>query len=276
MGVFISKEEVLEQLSADNVRLVDCRFQLGNPSYGWEEYEKSHIPGAIYFHLEKELSGNVTEHGGRHPLPPIADFRNVLEEAGISNETVVIAYDGGEGAFAARLWWLLKYVGHDQVYILDGGMKAWEAANYSLSHEIPVYLRTIYNIEIQEDMLVSVNEVKQATLDKNTVLVDSRESRRYLGLEEPIDKKCGHIPTAINKVWTEGFQNGGFKAPAEQAERFRELQKDQPIIVYCGSGVTATPNYIALKEAGFSNVRLYAGSFSDWISYEENDVHIAK
>lgn len=276
MGAFISKDEVLGKLSNDNIRIVDCRFQLGNPTFGVKAYEEGHIPGAVYFHLEKDLSGEVAEHGGRHPLPEMGDFQQVLEEAGISNDTEVIAYDGGEGAFAARLWWLLKYVGHEKVHILDGGFKEWATANYPTTVETHTYPRANFNIHIQEEMLVSVEEVKQATIDEKTILIDSRENRRYLGLEEPIDKKCGHIPTAINKVWMEAFENGRFKSPDGQAERFADLDKDQPMIVYCGSGVTATPNYIALKEAGFSDVKLYAGSFSDWISYTEHEVHTGK
>lgn len=272
MNTFISKEETIGKLNNEKVRIVDCRFQLGNPDMGQEQYKKGHIPGSVYFHLEQDLSGVISEHGGRHPLPKIEEFKRVLDEAGITNETTVIAYDGGEGAYASRLWWLLKYVGHEKVYIVDGGFKEWEASKYPIDCLVPEFPLSSYRIHIQDEMLVSVNEVKEAIHDEGTILIDSRERKRYLGIEEPIDKKAGHIPTAINKVWTEGFNNGIFKTFNEQEERFKDLKKDQHVIVYCGSGITATPNYIALKDAGFLNVKLYAGSFSDWITYEENEV----
>ncbi|GIN60816.1 thiosulfate sulfurtransferase [Robertmurraya siralis] len=271
MKAFISKETLLEKLEDRNIRIVDCRFQLGNPNAGLAQYQENHLPGAVYFHLEKQLSGPVAEHGGRHPLPNIEDFKNTLQGAGISNKTIVVAYDGGEGSFAGRLWWLLKYVGHQECYILDGGFTEWSASNFPVSNESSAYPQTGYDVYLNNDMVADMADVRRAIAENNS-LIDSRDTNRYLGVVEPIDKKAGHIPTAINKVWTEGFTDGRFKAKAEQEARFAEFKKDEPIIVYCGSGITATPNYIALKEAGFTNVKLYAGSFSDWISYPENKI----
>lgn len=276
MKTFISKEELTALLNNDNVRIVDCRFQLGNPQFGESQYIESHIPGAVYFDLEKDLSAVVTKHGGRHPLPKVENFQKKLEQVGISNQTLVVAYDGGEGSYAARLWWLLKYVGHEEVFILDGGFKEWQESALPVSDEVPTNTPSTYRVELQDDMLATIEDVKQAVKERSVTLIDSRASNRYLGVEEPIDKKAGHIPKAINKDWVEGFQNGHFKTPSEQEERFQELSKDEPIIVYCGSGVTATPNYIALKEAGYTNIKLYAGSFSDWISYDENEIEIGK
>ncbi|TKC19646.1 sulfurtransferase [Robertmurraya kyonggiensis] len=276
MKTIISKDKLYAHLNDESLRIVDCRFQLGNPQFGESQYIESHIPGAVYFDLEKDLSDEVTKHGGRHPLPKIEDFQRKLEEVGISTQTKVVAYDGGEGSFAARLWWLLKYVGHEEVYILDGGIKEWQASALPVSTEVPTYSQSEYRIELQDDMLATVENVRQAVKDRTVTLIDSRASNRYLGVEEPIDKIGGHIPTAINKDWVEGFQDGHFKTPSEQAERFQEFSKDEPIIVYCGSGVTATPNYIALKEAGYTNIKLYAGSYSDWISYDEHEVEIGR
>lgn len=276
MYTFISKEEVLNHLNNEQVRIVDCRFQLGKPEVGQTQYEKSHIPGAVYFHLEKDLSGVKKEHGGRHPLPEIKDFQKTLESVGISNETTVIAYDGGDEAFAARLWWLMKYVGHEKVQILDGGFDKWEEANYPVDEHVPSYTLSNFKVHIQENILATVEDVRDAILHRDSTLIDSREQKRYLGIEEPIDKKAGHIPTAINKAWMHGFENGFFKSPSDQEKRFNELKKDQPIIVYCGSGITATPNYIALQQAGFKNIKLYAGSFSDWVSYDEHEVEIGE
>ncbi|MGG0716782.1 sulfurtransferase [Robertmurraya massiliosenegalensis] len=271
MKTFISKDVLLGKLEDSHIRIVDCRFQLGNPDLGHSQYVKNHIPGAIYLHLEKQLSGVVTEHGGRHPIPNIDEFKQTLQKAGISNETMVIAYDEGEGSFAARFWWLLKYVGHQDVFILNGGYTEWLSSEYPISEEVPTYPSASYDIHIDDEMIADVEAVRKAISD-NVTLIDSRDESRYLGLVEPIDKRGGHIPTAVNKVWTEGFKNGHFKDKAGQEARFSEFKKDEPVIVYCGSGITAAPNYIALKEAGFTNVKLYAGSFSDWISYPENKI----
>lgn len=274
MQYHVNSEWLNERLGDKNTRIVDCRFKLGNPDEGRLLYEHSHIPGAAYFDLEKDLSGKVGEHGGRHPLPALSQFKERLQNAGITNESLVVVYDGKEGAFASRMWWLLKYVGHEKVYILNGGIVAWEKSGYPTEDSVPHCQQTNYIIHENKEMLASFEEVKDLALKGtgSAVLIDSRESRRYLGIEEPIDRVPGHIPTAINKPWMEGFENGFYKSRDEQEERFKDLDPNQSIIVYCGSGVTATPNYIALKEAGFKNVRLYAGSYSDWVSYHENPV----
>jgi thiosulfate/3-mercaptopyruvate sulfurtransferase len=263
-----------EHLGDENTIVVDCRFKLGASEEGRLLYERSHISGAVYFDLEKDMSGPVQEHGGRHPLPQTISFKERLQDAGIDNETTVVVYDGKEGAFASRLWWLLKYVGHEKVYILNGGFDAWEKGGYLTDNTVPHYPKTNYTINENEDMLASYEEVKEIALkgSGSAVLIDSRESKRYMGIEEPIDRVPGHIPTAVNKPWMEGLEDGYFKSRAEQEKRFAEQDPNRPIIVYCGSGVTATPNYIALKEAGFKDVRLYAGSYSDWVSYKENPV----
>lgn len=270
----IEPEWLNEHLTDKNTRVVDCRFKLGNPHESRLLYERSHIPGAVYFDLEQDLSGSVADHGGRHPLPETIHFQERLQDAGIDNETTVIVYDGKEGAFASRMWWLLKYVGHERVYILNGGFNSWVSSGYSTEDSVKHNQKTNYTVNQQKDMLASYEEVKDIALKgtESAVLIDSRESKRYLGIEEPIDRVPGHIPTAINKPWLEGYENGYFKPRADQEKRFTELDQNLPIIVYCGSGVTATPNYIALKEAGFKNVRLYAGSYSDWVSYKENPV----
>ena len=274
MNHFIEKEWLMEHLEDKNIRIADCRYNLGSSEEGYEAYVKNHIPGAVYFHLSKDLSGPVAAHGGRHPLPAIENLKETFALAGISEETTVIAYDGGEGSYAARLWWLLNYLGHEKVYILNGGYKAWKESDYPTNDTIPSFPKAEFNVRLNEGIFASQDEVRTIVeaQDKEVVIIDSRENKRYLGIEEPIDKKCGHIPGAINKVWTEGFESGRIKSSEEQENRFKEIDKDKQLIVYCGSGVTATPNFIALKMAGFNKVKLYAGSFSDWISYEENEV----
>jgi thiosulfate/3-mercaptopyruvate sulfurtransferase len=270
----VNQEWLLEQLANKDVKIVDCRFSLNKPDEGERLYKAGHIPGANFFDLEKQLSAPVSKHGGRHPLPDIEKFRREIEKAGIENTKTVVAYDGGEGAFASRFWWLLTYIGHDKVYVLNGGFKGWVEAGYPTTKEVPKPESAQYKVSIRKEMLATYEEIKEivANKKKSPILIDSREKARYLGKEEPIDKIPGHIPGAIHKFWAEGLENGFFKGSEEQKKRFAELDQKEPIIVYCGSGVTATPNYIALKIAGYQNVKLYAGSYSDWVSYSDNPV----
>lgn len=158
--------------------------------------------------------------------------------------------------------------------MLNGGFKGWVEAGYPTTKEVPKPESAQYKVSIRKEMLATYEEIKEivANKKKSPILIDSREKTRYLGKEEPIYKIPGHIPGAIHKFWAEGLENGFFKGSEEQKKRFAELDQKEPIIVYCGSGVTATPNYIALKIAGYQNVKLYAGSYSDWVSYSDNPV----
>jgi thiosulfate/3-mercaptopyruvate sulfurtransferase len=268
------QEWLLKSLNETNVRIVDCRFSLANPEKGRTEYLKGHISGAVFFDLEKDLSSPIQAHGGRHPMPVLKEFIDKLENAGIDETKIVIAYDNGEGAFAARFWWLLRYLGHEDVYVLDGGYNEWVGANYPVTEDIPAFEKTAFHFQIQPELMATTEEVKEVVekqLDSK-ILIDSREEKRYKGLEEPIDKKAGHIPGATNFPWMEGLSGSCYKQAAEQRQRFSNIDPSKQIIVYCGSGVTAAPNYLTLKEAGFERVKLYVGSFSDWISYEDNKI----
>lgn len=274
MNTTVEKAWLLEHVNDPMIRIVDCRYNLGSTEEGYHLYLQNHIPGAVYFHLGKDLSRPVSSHGGRHPLPDLEQFKITLQKAGISSDMTVIAYDGGEGSFASRLWWLLNYAGHEKVFVLNGGYKNWQDAGYPVDRKVPAFEESEFDINVNPKILASYEEVKKLVADKNNeaILIDSRDKKRYLGNEEPIDKKAGHIPGAINKVWTDGYENGLFKSSQEQEKRFSDIAKDKEIIVYCGSGVTATPNFIALKSAGYNNVKLYAGSWSDWTSYEDNPI----
>ena len=274
MNYIIDKEWLLKNLKDPLVRIVDCSFSLADPKKGRREYDQNHIPGACYFDLEKDLSSEIGEHGGRHPLPNLHEFIGKLEQAGIDESTTVIAYDQGEGAFAARFWWLLQYLGHEKVYVLDGGFKGWNEGNYPVSLEVATFNKGAFKHNINHDLLASMEEIRAVSggQNSNTILIDSREERRYLGLEEPIDKKAGRIPGAINKPWFEGLNAGYYKQAEVQKQRFSDIDPEKEIIVYCGSGVTAVPNLIVLKTAGYEKVKLYLGSFSDWISYPENKI----
>ncbi|KIL44153.1 sulfurtransferase [Jeotgalibacillus soli] len=262
-----------DRLGDQQLRIIDCRFSLQHPNEGRLLYEKEHIPGAVYFDLEKDLSGKAGKHGGRHPLPQQDQLKELLEKAGIDHATTVIAYDGGEGAFASRCWWLLRYFGHDKVYVLDGGIRKWKENGYLLDHVIPAVKEKTFIPMIQENMIINHEGIQDIVQGKTmATLIDSRAKERYAGIQEPIDRVPGHIPGAVNKDWVEGLKDGLFLSGEKQEERFSDFSKTTPLIVYCGSGITATPNVLALEEAGYTNVKLYPGSYSDWISYEENEI----
>jgi thiosulfate/3-mercaptopyruvate sulfurtransferase len=262
-----------EKLSDPHMVIVDCRFIMGQSDAGRVAYEQDHVPGAVYAHLEQDLSGPVREHGGRHPLPDMGPFSQWLGQLGIDKDITVVAYDDQAGAMASRFWWMLRFLGHEQVFILETGYSQWKAAGYPTSNELQEPLEKHFTPSVKTRMLISVHDVRQKLGQSGVVLLDSREQPRYLGLQEPIDPVAGHIPGAINLFWKESLNaNGLWKDAEKHSTRFEHLNKEDEIIVYCGSGVTACPNVLALQEAGFPNVRLYLGSWSDWISYSENPI----
>ena len=273
MKNIVSMRWLLARMYEPDVAIVDCRFLLGQPDAGREAYEAGHIPGAVYLDLEKDLSAPVTKHGGRHPLPDLAALASRLAKAGIGSNNRIIAYDDQGGMNASRLWWLLRYMGHEQAYIMDEGFSAWQNAKFPVTTDVPVQIPSSFDLNLQPQMLASVEDVQQASASGSAVLIDSRDARRYAGLEEPIDAKAGHIPGAVNYFWKDILgADSRWSGVEALEERFVKLGKNDAIIVYCGSGVSACPNVIALEEAGFSNVKLYSGSWSDWISYEGNAV----
>ncbi|WP_409344653.1 sulfurtransferase [Paenibacillus sp. MBLB4367] len=277
MHAIVSKNWLLARLYEPDIVIADCRFLLGKPDAGHEAYIESHIPGAVYLDLEKDLSAPIGEHGGRHPLPDMDALAKRLGKAGIGSDTRVVVYDDQGGAMASRLWWLLQYLGHEAVYVLDEGFSAWKQAGFPVSSEQKVIVPASFIARPQTVLTADAAEVKAKLHAPGVVLIDSREAPRYRGEVEPIDRTAGHIPGAINRFWAEGRRaDGSWKSPEEQAERFADLSRDDEIIVYCGSGVTACPNVLALKSAGFDKVKLYAGSWSDWISYEENPIAVGE
>lgn len=268
-----SMEWLKDSLGNPNVRIIDCRFELSRPERGLAEYQTGHIPGAIFFDLDKDLSGPKQTHGGRHPLPDMDEFMQKLGQAGIDRTVKVVAYDDQGGMVASRLWWMLKYLGHQEVYVLDGGYTQWKEKGYPVSQEIPAVERRFFTSDSNRDMAVSMQEVKEKLANSRTVIVDSREERRYRGLEEPIDPVAGHIPGAVNFFWKDNVtEAGAWKTVEEQKARFAEIDPAKEVVVYCGSGVSACPNVLTLMALGYSNVKLYLGSWSDWCSYSDNPI----
>lgn len=274
MRNIVSMKWLLARLYEHNQVIVDCRFQLGDATAGRKAYEAGYIPGAAYLDLEADLSGPLGEHGGRHPLPDLDVLAAKLGSLGIGDGVRVVAYDDQGGAMASRLWWLLRYMGHEDVCVMDQGFTAWKDAAFPVTDAAPpVCVPKTFVVRKQSGMLANVDDVRQAIREGADRLIDSREAPRYRGEVEPIDRMAGHIPGAINRFWKDALGEGGvWKDGDAQRKRFADLQPDDRLIVYCGSGVTACPNVLALEEAGFLNVRLYAGSWSDWISYADNPI----
>lgn len=282
----VSLKWLLARLYEPDLVIVDSRFWLNDPSAGYRTYQENHIPRAIYLDLDKDLSTPVQAHGGRHPLPDVETMSRTFGKAGISRASRVIIYDDNQGMNASRVWWMLSYLGHERVAILEQGFTAWQAASFPVTPEQPVVVPAAFEASAQPDWLVDVAQVRQVsaalsgaasgsagTAAARAVLIDSREPRRYQGLEEPIDAKAGHIPGAVNYFWKDVLrEDGSFKSAEELQAHFAGLDKEAELIVYCGSGVTACPNVFALKQAGFEKVKLYGGSWSDWISYQDNPV----
>lgn len=271
MDTLVSVSWVAEHLHDPNVVTMDCRFVLGAPDQGRRAYEESHIPGAVYFDLEKDLSAPKSEHGGRHPWPDASLLAVKLGEVGINNETKIVLYDDQKGAMAARAYWVLRYVGHTKLALLDGGYSAWKQAGQLVTAETTSRTPATYVPHVQQEWLRSVEDVRQSIRDKNAVLIDSRAYNRYTGEEETIDPVGGHIPGALNYDWQAVVDERGFLRDEEVLRKhFAALPQEKEVIVYCGSGVTACANLFALERLGYKNAALYPGSWSDWISYPEN------
>jgi thiosulfate/3-mercaptopyruvate sulfurtransferase len=272
MSLLITVEALRDLLGTPDLRVADTRFDLANPTMGRQHYDGGHIPGAIFFDLECDLSGPLDLGGGRHPLPDISSFAEELGRRGIGNDQQVVVYDNGTGMFAGRLWWMLRYVGLDSVRVLDGGFEAWLAAGYSASLNQPSYLKSTFIPSPRRSMMVDRNFVLKNLGNKNVLLIDARAGERYRGEVEPIDPVAGHIPGAINLPYEDNLYGGCFLAPEELRQRFAIVKEAEEVVVYCGSGVTATHNLLALEEAGLTGAKLYAGSWSDWVTYEDAPV----
>ncbi len=273
MSYLISPASLLTALDDPHLVVIDCRFRLGDPTAGYKAYQESHLPGAFYLDLEKDLSSPVGKHGGRHPLPDLDRLVAKLGQIGVDSQARVVVYDDLFGMMASRLSWLLHYLGHTNVQLLDGGWQKWIKLGYPTTDEIPSLRPTTFRPNIQPHLLADRNEVKEKLKSEQTIVIDSREAIRYRGEKEPIDPIAGHIPGALNYFWQGVVKDSGeWKSPEELAEHFADLPKDKELIVYCGSGVSATPNYFALKEIGYPQVKLYVGSWSDWISYTDSPI----
>ena len=287
----ITPRQLAARLEDRDLAVIDCRFDLARPQWGREAYASGRIPHALYAHLDHDLSGKVSASTGRHPLPPVDEFAARLGQWGIDGQVQVVAYDQGSGAYAARLWWLLRWLGHTKVAVLDGGFAAWQEEKLPLD-TTPIaesraesradsppraqHHRTARHFDPRpaEDMVVSTTELEGFVAARqlacaDLVLVDARSADRFAGRNETIDPVAGHIPDARNHPFTDNLDSAGrFVDRGTLRERFaKTLAGVAPdaTICMCGSGVTACHNLLAMEVAGLKGARLYAGSWSEWI-----------
>jgi thiosulfate/3-mercaptopyruvate sulfurtransferase len=266
----IAPDALAEHLTDPRVVVVDCRYDLADPSWGAREYEKQHIPGAVFASIDDDLSGVKTGRNGRHPLPEIATLLDTFGRLGIRKDMQVIAYDQDAGMYASRLWWLLRWLGHDAVAVLDGGFAAWLAGHRPTRSGVERSQPQKFAGAPRSGWVADAGEVRAAIGRPDRLIVDARAPERFRGDIEPVDKVPGRIPGAVNYFyrWNIG-EDGLFRPPSELRSRLlTSLGGVAPerVIGYCGSGVTACHILLACEHAGLHGPRLYPGSWSEWLS----------
>lgn len=261
----VSVATLQAMLGQTDVVIVDCRFQLGDTEAGRSAFQQSRIPGAIYAHLDEDLCGPPATDHGRHPLPATELMIDRLGSMGIDSSKYVVAYDDRKNMMAARLWWMLNYLGHENVSVLDGGWDAWTRADAPIETQAPTRAKpTQFSGTPRSDWLVVLDQV-----DAQPKMIDSRAPERYRGDVEPLDPVGGHIPNAVNFHYAQCLDDQGCFLPVDeirsklQTSVFHD-QAPEGATFYCGSGVSACVNLIAAKHAGFSMSKLYVGSWSEW------------
>jgi len=276
-GPLISVETLRDHLDDPEWIVVDCRFNLMRPQAGREAYRSGHIQGAFYADLDQDLAAVPSSvGGGRHPLPDADSLRRLFGAWGVGVGRTVVVYDDAGGAIAARLWWLLRWMGHEQSAVLDGGLMAWQAAGLPLTCDEAKLIAARYEGPSGHMPVVDARQVTTGLMQKRLILMDARGADRFSGQHEPLDKVAGHVPGAINAPFQENLDTDqSFRSPNELAAVYRELLGDRQaseVTCMCGSGVTACHTLLALEVAGLSGASLYPGSWSDWISSGERPV----
>ncbi len=268
-NTLVQPETLATALGRNDLAIVDCRFSIANPGAGESAYLRGHLPGAVYAHLDRDLSDMSKTGQGRHPWPEADTFTAKLGEWGISPQHQVVAYDDAEGAHAARLWFLLRLLGHDKVAVLDGGWPRWTALGLPVDTQphraAPArYPATTFDTS----RLLDAGQV-QERLAAGDMLVDARGADRFRGENETIDRVAGHVPGARSRPYAENLAEGRFKPPAQLADEFRALLAGKPpedLMVMCGSGVSACHHLLAMERAGLRGAKLFTGSWSGWIA----------
>ena len=250
--------------------IVDCRYDLHDESWGREQYLAGHIPGAVYASLGEDLAGPRNGRNGRHPLPALETLAGTFGRMGITRDTQVIAYDQDSGMYASRLWWLLRHAGHDRAAVLDGGWAKWIREGRPIAAGEEQRPPVVFTASPRPAMRVSADDIARQIDDRSMLLVDARAPERFEGRTEPIDRAAGHIPGAVNRFFKDNLApDGTMLAPGTLRDSFRQVlngRDPSDAVMYCGSGVTACHNLLALEHAGLSGARLYPGSWSEWSS----------
>ena len=250
-------------------RVLDCRYSLAEPKSGRQHYDSGHIPGAVYAHLDEALSGVIAAGSGRHPLPSVDAFAAWLGKCGFSPADTIVAYDDSDGIFAARAWWMLRWIGHRNAAVLDGGMSDWVSRGFPLDSDRPRFAPTTYAASPDNSLWVTVADVEANLRNPQFQVVDARPANRFAGRDETLDPVGGHIPNAINRPYASNLVAGRFKSGAQLRQEFIELLGDSlvgRVVHQCGSGVSACHNLLAMEIAGLQGSRLYPGSWSEWCS----------
>ncbi len=267
--LLVSAGEVAAHLDDPSWRIFDCRHDLKQADYGNTAYHRGHIPGSLFLHLDRDLSGVANGRNGRHPLPDATVFAEKMAQSGVGLETQVVAYDNEGGIFASRLWWLLRWLGHGRVAVLDGGLAGWKRARLPLEKQVVEANRARFEIMPKIGDRVDANFVLAHLDSEEMLLIDARSPERFRGENETLDPVGGHIPGAINRFYVDNLDDDGcfFKSAPELADEFKKLlagRDPQLVVQQCGSGVTACHNLLAMEIAGLAGSRLYAGSWSEW------------
>jgi thiosulfate/3-mercaptopyruvate sulfurtransferase len=248
--------------------VVDCRYDLHNESWGREQYRAAHIPGAVYASVSRDLSGAPTGANGRHPLPCVEDLEATFGRLGISSDTQVVIYDQDAGMYASRMWWMLRYMGHESAAVLDGGWAKWVRERRPVRAGEESKPAAVFTAHRRKELRVMVDRVLASLGDSSLLLVDARAPERFTGANEPLDRTPGHIPGAVNYFYKRNVTDEGVMLPPERLrQQLTDVLDDRPpdqVVMYCGSGVTACHNLLAMEHAGFSGAKLYVGSWSEW------------
>lgn len=266
----ITTKELVNHLHDEGWIIFDVRFNLAEPDAGRTEYLQSHIPGSQFLHLDEDLSSPIIKGvTGRHPLPDANDFEKLLRTCGVSNEHQVVVYDHGHGGIAARLWWMLRWLGHEAVAVLDGGWTAWIEASLPVDDFIPQREPGNFTAIVDQNLIRLKHDVDRMRTDPGSKVVDARTENRYLGREEPIDPIAGSIEGAVNKPWPSNLDDKGrWKSPEVLREEWDNVLQNIPAtqtVCYCGSGVTACHDILSIKYAGLGDALLYPGSWSEYL-----------
>lgn len=264
---------LFEHLNNPNWVIFDCRFDVTQSQWGREVYQEAHIPGAHYCDLDQDLSSPIRADSGRHPLPDAQILGRKLAQWGVSSDTQVVVYDEAIGAVAARMWWTLGWLGHRAVALLDGGLEKWCQDGHPLTNQIPQAVSPgNFQPHPNDNKWVSTADIEHALNDQQTVLIDARSAARFSGSAETVDPVGGHIPGAVSQPLTDNIGDSGcFLSPEQLRQRYQSLCRDN-IVHYCGSGVTACHNLLAMEIAGLKDSRLYIGSWSEWIRSKDRPI----